>query len=70
MSVQNEDVLYRLFGIKAELIIDHAWGWEPVTISDIKAYRPDSNSLSSGQVLKEPYDFDKAKLVANQIQSN
>ena len=67
MSVQNEDVLYRLFGIKAELIIDHAWGWEPVTIPDIKAYRPDSNSLSSGQVLKEPYDFDKAKLVAKEM---
>jgi len=67
MSVQNEDVLYRLFGIKAELIIDHAWGWEPVTISDIKAYRPDSNSLSSGQVLKEPYDFEKAKIVAKEM---
>ena len=67
MSVQNEEVLYRLFGIKAELIIDHAWGWEPVTIPDIKAYKPDSNSLSSGQVLKDPYDFEKAKLVTKEM---
>ena len=67
MSVKNEDVLYRLFGINAELLIDHAWGWEPVTIAEIKAYRPESNSLSSGQVLKEPYDFSKAKLVAKEM---
>ena len=67
MSVQNEEVLYRLFGIKAELIIDHAWGWEPVTIPDIKAYKPDSNSLSSDQVLKDPYDFEKAKLVTKEM---
>ena len=67
MSVQNEEVLYRLFGIKAELLIDHAWGWEPVTVPDIKAYRPESNSLSSGQVLKEPYDFEKAKIVAKEM---
>ena len=67
MSVQNEEVLYRLFGIKAELLIDHAWGWEPVTVPDIKAYRPESNSLSSGQVLKEPYDFEKAKIIAKEM---
>jgi len=67
MSVQNEEVLYRLFGIKAELLIDHAWGWEPVTVPDIKAYRPESNSLSSGQVLKEPYVFEKAKIVAKEM---
>jgi DNA polymerase V len=67
MSVKNEDVLYRLFGINAELLIDHAWGWEPVTIAEIKAYRPENNSLSSGQVLKEPYDFAKAKLVAKEM---
>ena len=67
MSVKNEDVLYRLFGVNAELLIDHAWGWEPVTIAEIKAYRPENNSLSSGQVLKEPYDFAKAKLVAKEM---
>ncbi len=67
MSVKNEDVLYRLFGINAELLIDHAWGWEPVTIAEIKAYRPENNSLSSGQVLKEPYDFEKAKIVTKEM---
>ena len=67
MSVKNEDVLYRMFGVNAELLIDHAWGWEPVTIAEIKAYRPENNSLSSGQVLKEPYDFAKAKLVAKEM---
>jgi DNA polymerase V len=67
MSVKNEDVLYRLFGVNAELLIDHAWGWEPVTIAEIKAYRPENNSLSSGQVLKEPYVFEKAKLVAKEM---
>jgi len=67
MSVQNEDVLYRMFGVNAELLIDHAWGWEPCTIAEIKAYRPENNSLSSGQVLKEPYDFDKARLVAKEM---
>ena len=67
MSVKNEDVLYRMFGVNAELLIDHAWGWEPVTIAEIKSYRPESSSLSSGQVLKEPYDFAKAKLVAKEM---
>jgi DNA polymerase V len=67
MSVKDEDVLYRLFGVNAELLIDHAWGWEPVTIAEIKAYRPENNSLSSGQVLKEPYDFTKAKIVAKEM---
>ena len=60
---QNEDLLYRLFGVNAELLIDHAWGWEPCTIGQIKAYRPESNSLSNGQVLTQPYPFDKARLV-------
>ncbi|MCR5509262.1 MAG: DNA methylase [Lachnospiraceae bacterium] len=59
----NEDLLYSLFGVNAELLIDHAWGYEPCTISDIKSYRPSSNSLGSGQVLKEPYDNEKARLV-------
>lgn len=60
----NEDLLYRLFGVNAELLIDHAWGWEPCTIADIKAYRPRSGSVGAGQVLQCPYSFDKAKLVA------
>lgn len=59
----NEDLLYRLFGVNAELLIDHAWGFEPCTIAQIKAYRPESNSLSNGQVLTGPYPFDKARLV-------
>ena len=67
MSVKAEDALYRMFGVNAELLIDHAWGWEPITISDIKSYRPESSSLSSGQVLQEPYDFEKARLVAKEM---
>ncbi len=63
----NEDLLYRLFGINAELLIDHAWGWEPTEISDIKAFRPENNSISSGQVLQEPYEFDKARLVLKEM---
>ena len=66
-SLQQEDLLYRLFGVNAELLIDHAWGWEPCTIADIKAFKPESNSLSSGQVLYEPYPFEKAKLVAKEM---
>lgn len=63
----NEDLLYKLFGINAELLIDHAWGWEPTEISDIKSYRPESSSLSSGQVLQEPYEFSKARLVLKEM---
>lgn len=63
----SENLLYKLFGVNAELLIDHAWGWEPCTIADIKAYRPESNSLSSGQVLKCPYPFEKAKLVLREM---
>ena len=63
----NEDLLYGLFGINAELLIDHAWGWEPCTIADIKAYKPESNSVGSGQVLSCPYTFDKARLVAREM---
>ena len=66
-SLVNEEVLYRLFGVGAELLIDHAWGWEPCTIADIKKYRPQSGSLSSGQVLKEPYSFEKARLVISEM---
>ena len=63
----NEDLLYRLFGINAELLIDHAWGWESCTIADIKAYKPSSNSISSGQVLQSAYGFDKAKLIVREM---
>ena len=63
----NEELLYRLFGVNAELLIDHAWGWEPCTIADIKAYKPTANSLGSGQVLHQPYPFDKAKLIAREM---
>ena len=59
----NEDLLYKLFGINAELLIDHAWGWEPCTIADVKAYKPSTNSLGSGQVLHCAYTFEKAKLI-------
>ena len=67
MSVKNEDVLYRMFGINAELLIDHAWGWEPCTIAEIKAYKPESSSISSGQVLQDPYEFEKGRLVAMEM---
>ncbi|MGN1048250.1 MAG: DNA methylase [Eubacteriales bacterium] len=63
----NEDLLYKLFGVNAELLIDHAWGYEPCTIEDIKAYRPESNSISSGQVLKCPYSFEKGRLVVREM---
>ena len=66
-SVHNEDKLYKLFGKNAELLIDHAWGWEPTTIEAIKAYRPSTNSLGSGQVLHQPYEPDKAKLVLREM---
>jgi DNA polymerase V len=63
----NEDLLYKQFGINAELLIDHAWGWEPCTIDEIKAYKPSTNSISSGQVLQCPYSFDKAKLIVREM---
>ena len=63
----KEDLLYRLFGINAELLIDHAWGWEPCTIADIKAYKSDTKSLGSGQVLQSPYSFEKAKLIVREM---
>lgn len=67
MSLRNEDLLYKLFGINAELLIDHAWGWEPCTIADIKSYRPENSSVSSGQVLQDPYEHDKARLVVMEM---
>ena len=63
----NEDLLYKLFGINTELLIDHAWGWEPCTIVDIKAYKPRSNSIGSGQVLQHAYTFGKAKLIVKEM---
>ena len=66
-SIQNEDLLYKLFGVNAELLIDHAWGYEPCTIEDIKKYKPTTNSLSSGQVLHSPYNYEKAKLIVNEM---
>ena len=66
-SLTKEGLLYKLFGINAELLIDHAWGWEPCTIEAIKAYRPKSNSFSSGQVLSEPYTFEKARIVMREM---
>lgn len=66
-SLENEKLLYKLFGVNAELLIDHAWGYEPCTIKDIKNYKPISNSLSSGQVLHVPYDYLKAKLILREM---
>ena len=66
-SALNEAFLYKLFGINAELLIDHAWGWEPCTMADIKAYRPRAHSLSCGQVLSQPYEFDKARLIVREM---
>jgi DNA polymerase V len=63
----NEDLLYDLFGVNAELLIDHAWGWEPCTMADIKAYKPASNSIGSGQVLHCAYDFEKTKLIVREM---
>ncbi|MCD8322452.1 MAG: DNA methylase [Oscillospiraceae bacterium] len=67
LNSYGESRLYKEFGINAELLIDHAWGWEPCRISDIKAYKPENNSISSGQVLQSPYEFEKAKLVVREM---
>ena len=67
MSVVNDEVLFKLFGINAELIIDHAWGWEPCTIQQVKNYKPSSHSLSVGQVLSEAYTFEKARVVIREM---
>lgn len=63
----NEDLLYDIFGINAELLIDHAWGYEPCTMEDIKAYKPENNSIGTGQVLDCPYEFNKAKLIVKEM---
>ena len=66
-SIENEELLYKLFGVNAELLIDHAWGWEPCTMAAVKAYRPETNCLSNGQVLSTGYEFKKARVVAREM---
>lgn len=66
-SLYREDELYKEFGVNAELLIDHAWGWEPCTIADIKAYQPENHSKSIGQVLSCPYSYKKAKLIVQEM---
>ena len=66
-SLENEDLLYKMFGVNAELLIDHAWGYEPCTIAAIKKYEPKSSSISSGQVLAEPYSFEKAEIIVKEM---
>ena len=63
----NEDLLYRMFGVNAELLIDHAWGWEPCEIEDIQSYEPDAHSISSGQVLTGPADYATARLITKEM---
>ena len=67
LSLQHEDLLYNLFGVNAELLIDHAWGWEPCTMEAIKTYRPGNHSFSSGQVLATPYEASKTRVVAQEM---
>jgi len=66
-SIENEELLYKLFGVNAELLIDHSWGWECATIESIKAYKPTTNSISSGQVLHCPYDYEKTRLIVKEM---
>lgn len=63
----NEELLYKMFGVNAELLIDHAWGWEPCTIPEIKAYKPENNSIVSGQVLQYPYEYEKVRMVVREM---
>lgn len=67
VSLTNEDLLYKAFGVNAELLIDHAWGWEPTTIDLVKKYKPESNSMSSGQVLHCPYAFENTRIVIREM---
>jgi DNA polymerase V len=67
ISLYHEDVLYRMLGIDAELLIDHAWGYEPCSMEEIKSYKPSTNSISSGQVLQNPYDFLKARIIVQEM---
>ena len=66
-SIENEELLYKLFGVNAETLIDHSWGYEPVTIKEIKEYKPENNSISSGQVLHQPYNCEKTKLIVKEM---
>ena len=67
MSINDENLLYKLFGVNAELLIDHSWGYESTTMEDIKNYKPENNSISNGQVLHCPYDYKKARLIVNEM---
>ncbi len=67
ISIINEDILYKLFGVNAELLIDHSWGWEPCTIKSIKDYKPNKNSISIGQVLKKPYNYENTKIIVKEM---
>ena len=66
-SFHNEDILYKMFGVNAELLIDHAWGWEPCSIKEIKEYKTENNSISQGQVLSRPYTFEEGRLIAREM---
>lgn len=66
-SIKNEELLYKLFGINAEFLIDHSWGYEPCTMKDVKSFRPATNSLSSGQVLHCPYNYEQTKLIVKEM---
>ena len=70
VSHENEDLLYNILGINAELLIDHAWGWEPCTIKDIKSFKPETKSLSEGQVLSRPYNYEDAKIIIKEMTEN
>ena len=70
VSINNEDFLYKLFGVNAEFLIDHAWGYEPCTIADAKKYKPSTNSISQGQVLHCPYNYEKTKLIVREMTDN
>ena len=69
-SIENEDLLYKLFGVNAEFLIDHAWGYENCTIKDVKEYKPKINSISVGQVLQKPYDYLHTKLIVKEMTDN
>ena len=66
-SIEDEEILYQMFGVNAELLIDHAWGWEPCTMDQVKSYQPENSSFCSGQVLQSPYSFEKARLVVQEM---
>ena len=67
LLLQMKSYCIELFGVNAELLIDHSWGWEPVTIENIKAYKPTTNNISSGQVLHCPYNYEQTKLIVKEM---